>query len=173
MEQKLTIRTATIADLEEVTKLEQRCFPIAEAATRKALEERLLHYPNHFWLLMDGKKVVGMVNGMLTNEPDLSDKMYEDVGLHNKNGQWQMIFGLDTSPEYRNQGCATRLMQHVIDVSRKHNRQGIVLTCKEKLVQYYAKFGFVNEGVSTSKHGDVQWYQMRLTTKNMIKGENE
>jgi len=77
-----------------------------------------------------------------------------------------MIFGLDTSLEYRNKGCAARLMQHVIAETRKSNRQGIVLTCKEKLVQYYAEFGFVNEGVSKSKNGDVQWYQMRLITKN-------
>ena len=37
-----------------------------------------------------------------------------------------------------------------------------VLTCKEALVHYYAKFGFVNEGVSGSTHGGVVWYQMRL-----------
>jgi hypothetical protein len=29
-------------------------------------------------------------------------------------------------------------------------------------VHYYAKFGFVNEGVSGSTHGGVVWYQMRL-----------
>ena len=41
-------------------------------------------------------------------------------------------------------------------------RKGLVLTCKEKLLHYYAKFGFVNEGVSGSTHGGVVWYQMRL-----------
>ena len=43
-----------------------------------------------------------------------------------------------------------------------HRAQGLVLTCKEKLLHYYAKFGFVNEGVSGSTHGGVVWYQMRL-----------
>ena len=37
-----------------------------------------------------------------------------------------------------------------------------MLTCKDKLLHYYAKFGFVNEGVSASTHGGVVWYQMRL-----------
>ena len=41
--------------------------------------------------------------------------------------------------------------------------KGLVLTCKDKLIHYYAKFGFVNEGVSASVHGNVTWYQMRLT----------
>ena len=30
-------------------------------------------------------------------------------------------------------------------------------------MHYYAKFGFVSEGVSASTHGGVVWYQMRLT----------
>ena len=35
---------------------------------------------------------------------------------------------------------------------------------KERLIHYYAKFGFVDEGVSEkSTHGNVVWHQMRLT----------
>jgi len=40
-------------------------------------------------------------------------------------------------------------------------KKGLVLTCKEKLIAYYAKFGFENEGISESVHGNVIWYQMR------------
>ena len=38
----------------------------------------------------------------------------------------------------------------------------ICASCKDALIPYYAKFGFVNEGVSESVHGNVVWYQMRL-----------
>ncbi len=31
------------------------------------------------------------------------------------------------------------------------------------LLPFYAKFGFVDEGVSASVHGNVVWHQMRLT----------
>ncbi|MBP5441307.1 MAG: GNAT family N-acetyltransferase, partial [Fibrobacter sp.] len=44
-------------------------------------------------------------------------------------------------------------MQKLIDDSKAQGRKGVVLTCKDKLVNYYAKFGFVNEGVSNSVHG--------------------
>jgi hypothetical protein len=37
-----------------------------------------------------------------------------------------------------------------------------VLTCKEAKLHYYAKFGFVNEGISSSEHGGAAWYQMRI-----------
>ncbi len=36
------IRTATIADLDEITKLEAACFPEAEAASREAFASRLM-----------------------------------------------------------------------------------------------------------------------------------
>lgn len=43
-------------------------------------------------------------------------------------------------------------------------RKGAVLTCKQRLVDYYAKFGFVDEGVTDkSVHGGVVWHQMRIT----------
>ena len=49
-----------------------------------------------------------------------------------------------------------------IEDAKAQGRKGLVLTCKDHLVHYYAKFGFVNEGVSGSEHGGVVWNQMRL-----------
>ena len=37
-----------------------------------------------------------------------------------------------------------------------------MLTCKEELLHFYERFGFVSEGVSGSVHGGAVWYQMRL-----------
>ena len=159
----MEIRTATMADLAAVTRLEAICFPAAEAASEESFARRLECYPSHFWLLMDGDTVVSFVNGMVTDELCLRDEMYDNAALHDENGAWQMIFGVDTHPDYRRQGCAARLLRHVIAESRAQSRKGLVLTCKERLVPYYSKFGFVSEGISQSTHGDVVWYQMRLT----------
>lgn len=159
----MEIRTAAPADLAEITKIETTCFPAAEAATRESFLRRLEVYPNHFWVLLDGETMVGFVNGMVTGEADLRDEMYENAAMHDENGAWQMIFGVDTLPAYRRRGCAEQLLRHVIRQSRQQGRKGLVLTCKAPLLHYYAKFGFVNEGISQSTHGDVRWYQMRLT----------
>lgn len=159
----MEIRTATTADLAQIAHMESVCFPAAEAATPERFAQRLQYYPNHFWILLDGAVMVGFVNGMVTDEPDLRDEMYEDASLHDENGAWQMIFGVDTIPAYRRRGCAQQLLNHVIREARVQGRKGLVLTCKEALLHYYGKFGFVNEGVSGSTHGDVLWYQMRLT----------
>lgn len=85
-------------------------------------------------------------------------------GLMNcMNGQWQMIFGVDTIPEYRRQGCAEKIINKVIFDAKEQGRKGLVLTCKDKLIHFYAKFGFKNEGVSKSTHGGAVWYDMRLS----------
>ena len=111
----------------------------------------------------DDGTVVSFVDGMVTDESKLRDEMYETAALHNENGTWQMIFGVNTLPAYRRRGCAGAVLERVIADARAQGRRGCVLTCKDKLVHYYEKFGFVNEGVSQSTHGGVVWYDMRLT----------
>ena len=160
--QIMEIRKATIQDLDAITAVEAECFPAAEAADRNAFASRLAVYPDHFWLLYDGETLVGFVNGMVTDEPDLTDEMYEKAEMHKPDGKWQMIFGVNTIPSYRRRGCAARLLEQAIQDAKEQGREGLVLTCKDKLVHYYAKFGFVSEGVSESVHGGVVWYQMRL-----------
>ncbi|MDD4297169.1 MAG: GNAT family N-acetyltransferase, partial [Ruminiclostridium sp.] len=42
------------------------------------------------------------------------------------------------------------------------NRKGLILTCKEHMIDYYSKFGFKNKGISNSQHGGAVWYDMIL-----------
>lgn len=158
------VRTASMADLAAVTAVEAACFPAAEAATEKDFRRRLAVYPDHFWLLEeDDGALISFVNGMVTNEADLRDEMYENASLHDENGAWQMIFGVNTLPEYRRRGLAEQVLCRCIADAKEQGRRGCVLTCKDKLVHYYEKFGFRSEGVSESTHGGVVWYAMRLT----------
>ena len=160
----MIIRTATGKDLEQIASVEAECFPPAEAADREEFARRIKSYGNHFWLMFDGDKLIAFVDGFVTDERDLTDEMYADANMHNENGAWQMIFGVNTLPEYRRHGYAEKLIQCAIDDAKRQGRKGLVLTCKDRLVHYYAKFGFADEGISDkSTHGNVVWHQMRLT----------
>ena len=159
----MKIRTATINDLDTIAAVEAECFPAAEAATKEEFAERIKFYGDHFWLMFDADKLISFVDGFVTDQPDLTDEMYEKGELHNENGAWQMIFGVNTIPSCRKKGYAGELIKAAIEDARKQGRKGLVLTCKDKLIHYYAKLGFVNEGVSQSVHGNVVWHQMRLT----------
>ena len=159
----MEIRNATMDDLPAIAAVEAACFPAAEAATAEEFAGRLAHYADHFWLLEeDDGTLVSFVDGMTTDEPTLRDEMYENAALHDKDGTWQMIFGVNTIPEYRRHGYAGALIQRAISDAKAQGRKGLVLTCKDKLIPYYSSFGFENEGISMSVHGNVVWYQMRL-----------
>ena len=159
----MIIRTATIDDLAVISAIEAKCFPPTEAATENEFRDRLEHYANHFWLMFDDDKLIAFVDGFCTDEPDLTDEMYAKADMHSEEGAWQMIFGVNTLPDYRNQGFAGELIKQAISDARAQGRKGLLLTCKDKLIHYYSKFGFINEGISESVHGNVTWYQMRLT----------
>lgn len=121
-------------------------------------------YGNHFWLLYDGHRLISFVDGFVTDDADLTDEMYENAAMHNESGAWQMIFGVNTLPAYRQHGYAGKLLQKATADAKEQGHKGVVLTCKSRLVHYYAKFGFEDEGVTDkSTHGNVAWHQMRLT----------
>lgn len=158
----MIIRKASIDDLDILTNVENECFPITEAASREVIKERLKYFAHRFWLLFEGETLISFIDGMATNQKDLADEMYEKARLHEDNGEWQMIFGVNTIPSYRKQGYARKLMGHVIEEVKRENKKGLVLTCKKELIPFYEKFGYKSEGISASVHGNVVWYQMRL-----------
>lgn len=160
--QGIIIRKADINDLDAVTELESCCFPISEAANRKAFELRLRYYPECFWVTERERRIICMINGMTTDSKNLCDEMYKGTEMYAPDGKWLMLFGVAALPEYQHKGYASQLMEYVIEETRKQKRCGIVLTCKENLIKFYEKFGYVSEGVSDSVHGNVVWYQMRL-----------
>lgn len=159
----MSIRHALPSDVDTLAEIEAASYPPAEGASRQSIAGRVAVYPDCFWLLDEGGEVKAFVNGFVTDMPDLTDEMYDDPHLHTPKGGWQMIFSVVTAPAHRHKGCASRVLRQVCADAKAAGRKGIVLTCKERLIGFYAQFGFVDEGVSVSTHGDVVWHQMRLT----------
>lgn len=158
----ISIRKVKADDLEVVTYVEATCFPEAEAATKESLKNRIETFPNSFFVAELDGKIIGFVNGAVTDDTVIQDELFSDSSLHIEDGAYQAIFGLDVMPEYRNQGVARQLMNHIIEVAKSQERKGVILTCKDKLIHYYSKFGFVNKGISQSVHGGAEWYDMIL-----------
>lgn len=160
----ITYRQATLDDVTLLAALEARCFPLAEGAPLERIRDRVAKYADRFLIMLQDGKIVGMVNGLCTDEKDLTDEMYEDVNMHKDSGLWQMIFSVCIDPSLQGQGMGLVIVKKYIEEIIKHpSCKGIVLTCKEHLLHFYSKNGFVDEGVSASEHGGVVWHQMRLT----------
>ncbi len=157
-----SIRTATSDDIDILVDIESKSFPAAEMATRESFAARLAVFPDDFLLLFKDGVPVGLIDGMCTDQPTISDDMFENAALHKPNGRYQSVFGLAVSPDFRGQGCASALMRAFIEKARQEGRDGVILTCKEHLIGFYERFGFREMGVSQSVHGGAVWHDMTL-----------
>lgn len=158
----IKIRSVSLVDLDEVSKIEALCFPAAESGDKESFTWRIDTFPESFFVAMDGSKIVGFINGCVTDKPILEDELYHHASGHKPNGDYQTVFGLDVISEYRCKGIASQLMEHLISVSKEAGRKGMILVCKDKLVHYYEKFGYKNQGPSKSTHGGSKWFDMLL-----------
>ena len=158
----MTIRQGTKEDIKIISAAEAVSFPATEAASEGSFIRRMELYPQGFWLSFEGDGFIGFVNGMESDECDLSDDMYENARLYKKDGAWEVILSVVTLPEHRGKGYATKLMERVVADTKARGKKGLVLTCKEHLIGFYESVGFVSEGISESNHGGARWYQMRL-----------
>jgi len=157
----MKIRKATMEDLNQIVAIASLCFPSNEIILKKTLKERLEVYSDYFWLLKEDRKIIGFIDGLVTDYTNLTDEMYKNPNLHNENGEWQMIFDICILPKYRKRCYAEKLLNQVISDVKPY-RHGLVLTCKDEFIHYFKKFGFKNEGVSESTYMGEVSYLMRL-----------
>ncbi|MEG0283375.1 MAG: GNAT family N-acetyltransferase [Erysipelotrichales bacterium] len=156
----IKIRNGKVEDLEELFIIENNCFPPSEAASREAMKQRLEIINDSFFVALENNKLVGLVNGPVINVPFISDDLFDEIIENPKTGGYQSILGLAVDPSVQRRGIAGQLLRHLEQEAIKAGRDGLSLTCKEKLIPYYESFGYKNEGVSESVHGGVTWYNM-------------
>ena len=159
---EVLIRNAKKEEAALLAQIEAECFPAAEAAGKQDIEARMDVFEDCFFVAETNGKIVGFINGAVAKEASLPDQMYHDASLHDPNGAYQTVFGLDVLPAYRRNGIAGRLLERMIHHARECQRKCVVLTCKDHLVHYYAGFGFKHCGVADSTHGGAKWNEMKL-----------
>lgn len=109
---KVEIRKADLQDLVALKIIEDACFPEAEAATLASLSERLKLFPESFLVAEVEGELVGFVNGAVIDEPIIRDAHYHDAGLHNPEGAYQSVFGLDVDPAFRRRELRKSCLWH-------------------------------------------------------------
>ena len=157
----VTIRQARAEEAELLAAIEAECIPPAEAASEEEIKKRMQAFLENFFVAETEGKVVGFINGAVTDRQYLPDEMYHDIRLHQPQGDYQTVFGLNVLPGYRHRGIAGKLLDTLAEVSGKRGKKGVILTCKEHLIPFYENHGFVNYGRADSQHGMAQWYDMR------------
>lgn len=156
----MIIRFACLEDLYTLAQIEKQCFPSCEAANFQQLKERFHQFSESFLVAEIEGQIVGFINGAMIDSTVLSDLLYHDASLHQRNGLYQCVFGLDVLPNYQHKGIAQKLMKAFIELSQVRNKKGMILTCKKPLISFYEQFGYQCQGVSLSSHGNATWYDM-------------
>lgn len=154
------LRNVKPNDLEQLLFIENEGFSQEEAATKQAFIERIKLIPDTFIVAEHAGQIKGDINGPIISQPYITDDLFTKITENPKKGGYQSILGLAVVKGGRNQGIAKYLIEKMVAISLENERAGITLTCKEELIPFYEKLGFINYGPSESKHGGISWYNL-------------
>ena len=143
MEIPITIRQATLSDLEEVLAIEEATLSLEEALSRQSLEESIRKTAGTFLVAGDENQLVGYVLG-------------EAQSLHPK---WIEVKSLTIHPDHWGQGLGTLLLAALKQVTVELDYQGILLQSPDELLSYFEMNGFVEEEVPEALYASSsEWY---------------
>jgi ribosomal protein S18 acetylase RimI-like enzyme len=152
-------------DLSDLVIIENLCFTKEEAATKEAFEKRIRNIADSFFIAEENGVVVGLVNGPVIETAYITDDLFSEIKPNPSSGGHQSILGLAVSPQLQKRGVASALLAHLEKESILKQRETITLTCKNNLIHFYEKNGYINNGLSDSEHGGVIWYNMSKKLK--------
>ena len=143
MEIPITIRQATLSDLEEMLAIEEANPSSEESLSRQSLEESIRKTADTFLVAGDENQLVGYILG-------------EAQSIHPK---WVEIKSLIIHPDHWGQGLGTLLLAALKQVTVELNHQGILLQSPDELLSYFEMNGFVEEEMTESHYGSgSEWY---------------
>ena len=143
MEIPITIRQATLSDLEEMLAIEEANPSLEEAFSRQSLEESIRKTAGTFLVAGDENQLVGYVVG-------------EEQSIHPK---WIAIKSLTIHPDHCGQGLGTLLIAALKQETVELDYQGIFLQSPDELLSYFEMNGFVEEEMTESHYGSgSEWY---------------
>ena len=143
MEIPITIRQATLSDLEEMLAIEEATLSLEEALSRQSLEESIRKSAGTFLVAGDENQLVGYILG-------------EAQSIHPK---WVEIKSLIIHPDHWGQGLGTLLLAALKQMTVELDYQGILLQSPDELLSYFEMNGFVDEEVTESHYGSgSEWY---------------
>ena len=143
MEIPITIRQATLSDLEEMLAIKEANPSLEEVFSRQSLEESIRKTAGTFLVAGDENQLLGYVLG-------------EAQYLHPK---WIELKSLTIHPDHWGQGLGTLLLAALKQVTVELNHQGVLLQSPDELLSYFEMNGFVEEEVTESHYGSgFEWY---------------
>jgi ribosomal protein S18 acetylase RimI-like enzyme len=162
----VNIRIVNEQDLDRCFEIESVSYSGDEAATKDKILKRIRTYPEGFLVLENEREIIGFINCGATQKVELSDEEFKELIGHDSKGKHIVILSVVIHPAYQGRGMASKLMKSFIDIMKGFGKSDIFLICQTELIGMYARYGFVNLGISRSSHGGMSWNEMSLSLQD-------
>lgn len=159
---RVVVRRVEPRDVPRCAAIEAACFPPSEAASAERVAQRAREFADGFLVAELDGHVYGLINGAASHAPDLTDEAFKALAGHEPDGAHLVVFSVAVVPELQGRGLSTPLVRTYLERARAAGRRSVLLLCKQRLVPYYARFGFADRGPSTSTYGGARWHEMAL-----------
>jgi ribosomal protein S18 acetylase RimI-like enzyme len=162
----INIRIVNEQDLDRCFEIESVAYAGDEAATKDKILNRIKTYPEGFIVLENDREIIGFINSGATHKVELSDEEFKELIGHDPEGEHIVIMSVVIHPDYQGTGMASKLMNRFTDQMKALGKTDIFLICQPELIDMYARYGFVNLGISDSDHGGMSWHEMSLSLQD-------
>lgn len=140
MEIPITIRQATLSDLDEMLAIEEANFSSEEAVSRQSLEESIRKSAGTFLVARDENQLVGYVLGALVSETHTQALLNLEIKR------------LAVHPDHRRQGLGTLLLASLKQAAVEEGVKCLRLTCPDDFLSYFEMNGFIEEEVPEAQY---------------------
>ena len=140
MEIPITIRQATLSDLDEMLAIEEANFSSEEAVSRQFLEESIRKSAGTFLVAKDENQLVGYVLGAEVSETHtqaLLNLEIKRISIHT---------------DHRGQGLGTLLLASLKQAAVEGGVRCLRLTCPDDFLSYFEMNGFIEEEVPEAQY---------------------
>lgn len=140
----MKIREAKIEDIMEISELEKRIEE--NPASYETLVRRFQLFPEGFYVAEDDGQIIGYIESCIWNKKEFNsfEEIKEFQKHHDVNASTLYIIFLATSPDYRNRGIGSMLLQKLINKASRLKKKKVQLVSKDGLESFYSRFGFRN-----------------------------
>ena len=140
MEIPITIRQATLSDLNEMLAIEEANFSSEEAVSRQSLEESIRKSAGTFLVARDENQLVGYVLGALVSETHTQAILNLEIKR------------LAIHPDHCGQGLGTLLLASLKQAAVEEGVKCLRLTCPDDFLSYFEMNGFIEEEVPEAQY---------------------
>lgn len=137
----MDIRPMTLADLDLVLAIQQRCYPTAYHEPLAAFENKLRQSPRSAWLATSGQRALAYLVTLPVDETHFP-------ALHAANwapppaAKWLYLHDLAVDPDHRGSGAGQRLVEQAFGHAHAQGLEGLALVAVQGSQPYWARLGF-------------------------------